>query len=125
MKSINLVLAGVLAAAGPAGHVHAQAEDAAGSGAAAEEFADVPLPPELPDPIESGQAIEPEVSIIRTEEKVIEEYRVNGHLYMVKITPVVGRPYYLIDQDGDGQMEGRISDIYNTPRVPQWVLFSW
>ena len=28
-----------------------------------EEFADAPLPPELPDPLQSGQAIEPEVLI--------------------------------------------------------------
>lgn len=90
-----------------------------------EKFADAPLPPKLPEPLESGQSIQPEVSIIRTEKELIEEYKVNGRLYMIKITPKVGKPYYLIDENGDGQMEGKISDIYNTPRVPQWVLFSW
>jgi hypothetical protein len=90
-----------------------------------EEFADAPLPPDLPEPLESGEVVEPEVTIIRTEKEVIEEYRLNGRLYMVKVTPVVGKPYYLIDQDGDGRMEGRLSDIYNTPRVPQWVLHTW
>lgn len=90
-----------------------------------EKFGEALPPPDLPDPVKSGQTIEPEVSIVRTEKELIEEYRLNGHLYMVKITPKVGKPYYLIDQDGDGQMEGKISDIYNTPRVPQWVLFSW
>lgn len=90
-----------------------------------EEFSDVPLPPDLPDPMESGEIVEPQITIIRTETEVIEEYRLNGHLYKVKITPLVGKPYYLIDADGDGQMEGRISDIYNTDRVPQWVLFNW
>ena len=90
-----------------------------------EEFAEAPMPPELPEPIESGDVIEPEVTIVRTEKETIEEYRVNGHLYMVKITPAVGPAYYLIDRDGDGQMEGKMSDIYNTPYVPQWVLFTW
>lgn len=90
-----------------------------------EEFIDVPLPPNLPDPLESGDVIEPEIRIIRTEQAVIEEYRLNGHLYKVKITPFVGKPYYLIDEDGDGKMDGKISDIYNTERVPQWVLFNW
>lgn len=91
-----------------------------------EDFDDeAPLPPDLPAPIGSEDTIEPDVTIIRTEKELIEEYRLNGLLYMIKITPKVGKPYYLIDQDGDGQMEGKISDIYNTPRVPQWVLFSW
>jgi len=114
MKRTILILANLLALTAL---VYAQTDE--------EEFADVPLPPELPEPLESGETIEPEVSIIRTEQETIEEYRVNGRLYMVKITPLIGKPYYLIDENGDGQMEGKISDIYNTPRVPQWVLFTW
>jgi hypothetical protein len=86
---------------------------------------DIPEPPVLSDPVESGEAIEPEVTIIRKEEAIIEEYRVNGNLYMVKVTPAVGKPYYLLDRDGDGQMESRVNDIYNDIPVPQWVLFSW
>ena len=95
-------------------------------GSGDEEFEDAPLPPELPEPIEDGQVIEPEVTIIRTEKETIEEYRVNGNLYMIKITPAAGPAYYLIDSDGDGQMEGRrMSNIYNPGNVPQWVLFTW
>ena len=86
---------------------------------------DIPEPPTLPDPVESGEAIEPEVTIIQRKDATIEEYRVNGNLYMVKITPVVGKPYYLVDRDGDGRMESRVNDIYNDIVVPQWVLFSW
>jgi hypothetical protein len=86
---------------------------------------DLPEPPVLSDPVESGEAIEPEVTIIRKKDATIEEYRINGNLYMVKITPVVGKPYYLVDRDGDGQMESRVNDIYNDIIVPQWVLFSW
>ena len=67
-----------------------------------EEFEAVPEPPELPDPLVSGQPIEPEVTIIRTDEEVIEEYRMNGRLYQVKVTPVIGPVYYLVDRDGDG-----------------------
>ena len=90
----------------------------------APEFTDAPAPPDLPDPVESGQALEPEVTIIRKDDATISEYRVNGNLYMVKIVPFVGKPYYLIDRDGDGEMEGRTS-IYDDIIVPQWVLFSW
>lgn len=84
-----------------------------------------PEPPDLPDPMESGEAIEPDITIVTKEDKIVHEYRVNGRLYMVKVIPSVGKPYYLLDQDGDGRMESRIGDIYNDTIVPQWVLFTW
>ena len=87
---------------------------------------DIPAPPELPDPVESGEAIEPEVTIIQRDDATIEEYRINGQLYMVKVTPAVGPPYFLIDNDGNGSMETRqMGNIYNDVIVPQWVLFTW
>lgn len=81
-----------------------------------------PPPPKLPDPVHSGQELEPEVTIVETEEGRAYEYRANGHLYMVKIQPRVGRPYYEIDSDGDGVLDTRVDDVRNTA-VPQWVLF--
>ena len=100
----------------------------AGLAQEAEEFDAVPEPPELPTQLESGQPmdqIEPEVTIIRRGDAVIEEYRVNGRHYMTKITPAVGPAYYLVDRDGDGRMESRMSEIYDDFVVPQWVIFSW
>ena len=97
------------------------AEEAAGE----KELQDVPEPPVIPGRLESGEAIEPEVTIIHREDAVIEEYRINGRRYMVKVTPNVGKPYYLLDRDGDGNLESRMSDIYNDMVVPQWVIFSW
>lgn len=85
----------------------------------------VPQPPVLPEPMESGQPIEPDVTIIQRDDATIEEYRHNGRLYMVKVTPSVGKPYYLVDRDGDGQMEARMSEIYDDMVIPQWVIFSW
>jgi hypothetical protein len=55
----------------------------------------------------------------------VEEYRVNNHLYMIKITPTIGAPYYLIDDTGSGDMEYRRDAGGRDNRVPQWVLFSW
>ena len=92
---------------------------------AEDELAPVPEPPELPDPLKSGQAIEPQVTIIRRDDALIEEYRLDGRLYMTKITPAAGPAYYLVDRDGDGQMETRMSEIYDDFTVPQWVLFRW
>ena len=90
-----------------------------------EELAPVPAPPELPDPLKSGQAIEPQVTIIRKDDAIIEEYRLDGRHYMTRIIPAAGPAYYLVDRDGDGSMETRMSEIYDDFTVPQWVLFSW
>lgn len=81
------------------------------------------LPP--PDIVEHDEEMEPEVTIIQREDETVEEYRVNGRLYMVKITPFVGKPYYFIDRDGDGLMDSRMGDIHNPFRVPMWEILSW
>ena len=89
----------------------------------AQESAELPpeLPPELIPP-EAQSA--PSVTIRRDGENRIEEYRFHGQVYMVKITPSHGVPYYLIDSDGDGELETRRNDLANPP-VVQWKLFSW
>ena len=51
--------------------------------------------------------LEPEVSIIKRDDAVVHEYRMNGQLYMIKIEPVVGPPYYLFDSNGDGNNRAR------------------
>ena len=92
--------------------------------AAQEPVADVPLPPTLPEPVQSGEALEPEVTIMESDKGTIYEYRINGNLYMIKVQPTVGPPYYLLDTDGDGQMDVRENRVWNN-HIPQWVLFSW
>ncbi len=82
-----------------------------------------PLPEEVIDPLPE-ETLQPEVTIIRRGEDVIEEYRAGGRLYMVKITPSRGRPYYLIDSDGDGSLETRRNELDN-PEVIKWRIFSW
>ena len=85
----------------------------------------VPAPPDIPPPVKSGQTLEPEITIVQKKGKTLEEYRIHGQLYMVKVTPVVGPPYYLIDSNGDGTMDVRMSSIYHDFVVPHWVIFSW
>ncbi len=89
---------------------------------AQEPVSDVPLPPTLPDPVQSGEELEPEVTIIESDKGTIYEHRINGHVYMVKVQPVAGPPYYLMDTDGDGQMDVRDDRPWNNS-IPQWVLF--
>ena len=86
----------------------------------------VPEPPELPLPevIMDGEVIEPEVKIIKQEEGTVYEYRINGQLYMVKIQPIKGPAYYLVDRDGDGEFDSRSTDPAKIT-VPQWILMRW
>jgi len=93
----------------------------------------VPPPPPLPEEeaITKSSApspeelLEPEVTIVDRTEGRVEEYRMEGHLYMVKIVPQVGPAYYLIDTDGDGNLETRRDALDPNISVPMWVLFQW
>lgn len=83
-------------------------------------------PPATPSEKEQ-ETIQPEVKIIQREDKTIEEYRVNGQLYKIKVTPKVGPAYYLLDTDGDGSFETRRSggELESDLVIPHWVLFRW
>lgn len=81
--------------------------------------------PALPEEVDDSRNIpQPEVRIIRKKDSVIEEYRVNGRLRYVKITPSVGRPYYMVDTNGDGMLDMRENDLDNPP-INQWILLQW
>jgi hypothetical protein len=80
--------------------------------------------PALPPPGYAGETVQPDVTILETDRGTVYEYRINGQLYMVRIQPQFGPPYFLLDSDGDGTLDvqrDRVSDI----SIPQWVLFSW
>lgn len=82
-----------------------------------------PPPPEnyaAPATEPAGGEPEPEVTITTKGTDKHEEYRINGRLYMVKVTPAKGKPYYLIDNEGRGQL--RRSDFQPTISVPTWVI---
>jgi len=53
------------------------------------------------------------------------EYRLRGKLYMIKVTPKVGKPYYLVDEQGRGAFIRHDEVIGPRISVPQWVLFEW
>lgn len=69
--------------------------------------------------------IEPAVTLKQYENRTVQEFRVNNNLYMIRITPAVGPPYYLVDKDGSGDMEWHRGGSALEQRVPQWTLFSW
>lgn len=91
----------------------------------AEEPADVPEPPELPARVQSGEEMEPDITITRKGEDTIQEYRRGGKLYMVKIIPQVGPAYYMLDTNGDGEMDVKKNDMDKNTRVNMWNIFNW
>lgn len=80
-----------------------------------------PLPPPTFTPVPESSGDEPEVTIIKQTKQTIEEYRANGRLYMIKVTPKIGPPYYLVDQRGDGKF-ARQESLDTGFRPPQWVI---
>jgi len=78
-------------------------------------------PPQPPaEQIEAGALPEPEVTITTKGEDRYEEYRIAGRLYMVKVTPKHGRPYYLIDNEGRGDFVK--NDFHPKVSPPTWVI---
>ena len=84
---------------------------------------DVPIPPKAPPP--PGDEGVPQVTIRSTENgDRVEEYRQNGKVFMVKVTPKNGVPYALYDDDKDGRLDG--SDAEKNDISPVYfTLYEW
>jgi hypothetical protein len=83
----------------------------------------IPEPPPPPPGMADDSALEPQVTIKKRGEDRVEEYRVNGKLYMVKVTPAHGTPYYLVDPKGDGGFVREDLAIGEKGiSVPMWVI---
>lgn len=95
-----------------------------------------PLPPPLAEkntsaghegalPSVETAPLEPQVTIVERNGNREEEYRINGRLYMIKVTPAGSQtPYYLIDNKGTGDWERRDS-LDSGLHVPMWVIFQF
>ena len=76
----------------------------------------------LPLLAEDAPSGEPGVTIRQEGDKTIQEYRVNGFLYAIKVTPKGGKPYFLVRADGEAHwMRSDKPDML----IPQWEIFSW
>lgn len=66
---------------------------------------------------------DPDVTIRQEGDKTIEEYRVNGFLYAIKVTPKNAPAYFLVRADGsDGNfVRADQPDLL----IPAWKIFSW
>lgn len=97
-------------------------------------FASLPLaaqnrvePPPMPDARPPAlevidDSVAPQVTIRKRGNEMVEEYRVNGRLFKVVVTPENAPPYTLMDLHGDGNMT-RI-EAPGTPQLslPMWVI---
>ena len=78
---------------------------------------------DIPPPAITNEenADEPQITIIKKKSETIEEYRINGQLYMMKVTPAHGVPYYMHKEDQNG---GWLMDGPNQPMsIPKWTIF--
>lgn len=83
----------------------------------------VPEPPPMAAGAVDGDQ-EPEITILQRGQDKVEEYRLSGKLYMVKVTPPHGVSYYLVDEQGDGVMV-RKDTLTSGTRPPMWVIKRW
>jgi hypothetical protein len=92
-----------------------------------------PPPPPLPaegaappaPPFAGDPALEPEVTIIRRDTETVEEVRIGGELRFVRVTPLHGRPYFLVPDGLGGQFIRRNTLDTTAVKVPMWLLLSW
>jgi hypothetical protein len=83
---------------------------------------DVPIPPKIPSP--PSDTIAPTVHIHTGKNgDVIQEYRQGGQLFMVRVTPLHGKPYTLRDTNGDGKLDKNDNDGDVSPVF--WTLAEW
>ena len=85
---------------------------------------EVPPPPPMTS-VEPGDEPEPQVTTRTQGEETIQEYRLNGKLYMMRVTPKHGHAYVLMDNRGDGTFVRQDNPLDSGLRVPQWVLLQF
>lgn len=81
-------------------------------------------PPPLPPDIELDPELEPEIKIIKRGEDTIEEHRVNGELYMIKVIPRIGLPYYLV-RNRAGTEFSLPGDVGIDVSAPMWRILEF
>lgn len=72
---------------------------------------------------DDAPSADPDVTIRQDGDKTIQEYRQNGFLYAIKITPKHGKPYFLVRVDGtdDNFIRSDQPDML----IPAWKIFEW
>ena len=72
---------------------------------------------------EDAPSADPEVTIRTEGNKTIQEYRQNGFLYAIKVTPKGGKPNFLVRADGTDA--NFIRSDQPDMLIPSWKIFEW
>lgn len=72
---------------------------------------------------DDAPSADPDVTIRQDGDKTIQEYRQNGFLYAIKITPKHGKPYFLVRADGTN--DNFIRSDQPDMLIPAWKIFEW
>lgn len=101
------------------------AQDAAVADAPSEPVAkEAPVPEKIPAKESEGDA--PSVRIrTRDNGDVVEEYRQGGIVTMVKVTPTRGKPYYIMDNNGDGRLDRADAEAAGGVVPVSWIIATW
>ncbi len=81
-------------------------------------------PPPLPPDMDVDPDLEPQVTIIKRGEDTIEEYRMQGELYMIKVIPRVGFPYYMV-RNPASSVNMHPGDPGSHISVPMWRILEF
>ena len=85
---------------------------------------EAPIPEKIPAKADDKNA--PSVSIrTRDNGDIVEEYREGGIVRMVKVTPTRGKPYYIMDNNGDGRLDRADAEAAGGVVPVSWVIATW
>ena len=65
---------------------------------------------------------EPSITIVEDKDRTLQIHQINGKIYGMKVIPTKGKPYQLIDPDGEGHFVRSSSEKI---LVPEWVMIRW
>ncbi|MCU1762916.1 DUF2782 domain-containing protein [Pseudomonas sp. 14P_8.1_Bac3] len=72
---------------------------------------------------DDAPSADPDVTIRTEGDKTIQEYRQNGFLYAIKVTPKGAPPYFLVRADGTDA--NFIRSDQPDMLIPSWKIFEW
>ncbi len=92
------------------------------------ELEPLPEPPPIPRDVSLEEQLEPDLRVVRDEDKVITQYVVEGVVRAVKVEhdDSTMPAYYLVDTDGDGRLDRRSGVSDEQKRLlAHWILVDW
>ena len=105
-------------------HDVSAAEKAAEKAAEPAAKVEAPVPEKIP--AKTNDDAEPTVRIrTRDNGDVVEEYRQGGIVTMVKVTPSRGKPYYIMDNNGDGRLDRADAEAAGGVVPVSWIIATW